>query len=458
MFKSLVFTITVVVTGISWGPISLDILQSSKPLLTPLALRHVTVIDMTNGQLVRDQTIVIVGNRIQRLGPATGTAVPSNARVIDLQGKYVIPGLWDMHAHVDNGVRQAYPLYIAHGVTGIREMEELYPFHAWQNAVMMGAKVGPRSVGASIDVSYNPNVSLKTVEDARRIVDSMKAGGYTHLKFHGVPDDRAIFFALLHEARNVGLPVIGHVPLSVNLIEAADSGMASIEHLGWYHPCFDVLFSIHALQPGNLHFSDNWRDSARYAAARCQPVTQALIRNGTWLDPTLVVMHYYQAPEEPGTPKDTGPIGQYDADQEALLRLLHEQGLTKILAGTDAPIFVPGMMQVPMFQDSIWEFRPGLSLLEELVLLRGAGLTPLEVLQTATFNPALFLHATDSLGTVAPGKLADLVLLDANPLADMHNVMRLHAVVANGRYFDRTALDSLDPDGLKLMRVKHYIQ
>lgn len=403
-----------------------------------LVLQGVTIIDVTDGRLLSDQTVVVAGPRIRALGPSGQVTAPAGAQLVDARGKFLIPGLWDMHAHTeqpenldvarqDSLYRMYYPLYIAHGITGIREMAQRFPngadsFRVWQRAVQAGARVGPRAIGPSADLTTGSGIDLQSPANARHIIDSLKAAGDPFAKFHGAPDDPEIFFGLLSESRRVGLPIAGHLPTSVSPIEAADSGIRSIEHIDETREC---------MLNGNVASWDSvGAVDTTTAAAACASVAQALVRNGTWLTPTLFP-HYMG-------------VNQRTPTAAWSVRTLHRAGVRRFLAGTDCgqAVFVSwggGGALCPH----------GSSLLVEVVLLVGAGLTPLEALQSATLHPAQALDATDSLGAVAAGKLADLVLLDADPLADISNVLKVWAVVANGRYFDRVALDALDPEGTK---------
>ena len=455
------------IASVCWGSIPVSAFgQTTVPPVgtTPLVFDHVTVIDVEHGRAIPEQRVVIVGHRITTTGPAQQVTLPKQARVIDATGKYVIPGFWDMHVHAETGSRDAgtqgafhrrlYERFIANGVTGIREMAQRWgggrgtvgsraatdSFRVWQRAIQTGTMIGPRGVGPSADVTLtqpfvrafdNPDDTTFGVTDAIRVIDSLKAAGDAFVKFHGHPDRRDIFFAFLRESRRVGLPLVGHVPLHVTNAEAADSGMRSIEHseLGqcsrppWMLPDFTTL------------------DSA------CASTAQAYVRNGTWLTPTLA-MHWIDDAHTAQTQTrmhhnalDSSLISATELWNFRLqiLRTLHRLGVHNFLVGTD--------WQNDMGFEHAIVFSPGLSARQEIVLLvEQLELTPLEALQAATLNPARFLQATDSLGTVAPGKLADLVLLDANPLTDIANVLQLWGVVANGQYFDHAALVRMDPD------------
>lgn len=391
----------------------------------PLAFKGVTVIDVMDGRRLPDQTVVVAGNRIQAVGTASQVQVPAGTQVVDARGKYLTPGFWDMHPHVDDLADEVYPEFIANGITGLREMAQRFPdgpavFLQRQHEIMAGTRVGPRVVGPSADLTYG--MQIETPEDARRIMDSLKAAKVAFIKFHDSGMEPDLYFAIAREARRVGIPMVGHVPRSVMNADASDSGgLASVEHIEENHQCWPGW-------PGVL-----LGDSVE-AEQRCAPMVQAYIRNGTWM---MIGLNSHWLDDQYRPDKTEGLW----EEMKRFVRMLHRLGMRKFLAGTDwSPIFVA------------WDerFRPGLSAAEEMVAYFEGGLTPLEALQTGTLNPAVFFHATDSLGTVAPGKLADLVLLDGDPLVDIHNVLKVQAVVANGRYFDRATLNTMDPEGIRL--------
>jgi hypothetical protein len=268
---------------------------------------------------------------------------------------------------------------------------------------------------------------------------------------------RAAYFSLAREARKLGIPFAGRVPFSVSVIEASDSGQRSIEQEDdLMRACTsrESAFRAQLADTTNRRTGDDplqLRSQARailvsYDPARCRLVMQTLARNHTWVTPTLVVYQPYAQsfdstivhPEwgkyVPGiveggwrhkaraVPKPDSSVVQSSFSFERT-GTLNKAGV-KLLAGTDAPrAFI----------------YPGFSLHEELALLVRSGLTPLEALRTATYNPAEYLGSLDSLGTIDQGKIADLVLLDADPLRDIHNTTRISAVIANGRVFDSTA-------------------
>jgi len=432
-----------------------------------IAITHVSVIDVASGATRPDNTVLVTGNRITYAGPAASAKIPSGATVVDGRGKFLIPGLWDMHVHGFVWVFSEFagPLMIANGVTGARDMGwYIDTTLRWRSDIAAGREIGPRLVaGARVDGAVNKArfvAHVVTEEDGVRAVDTLarRKDGSRRADFiktySWVP--RAAYFGIAREAKKLGVPFAGHVPYSVSVIEASDAGERSIEHEDDLMRACTARDSLLRARFGDTTDSepdqlDMIKAQARlirafYDPARCKSVIATLARNHTWVTPTLVVYQPYAHafdsasthPEwskyVPGlvqggwlhksarvTPADSMVVRSYFSFDRT--RDLKDAGV-KLLAGTDMP------------QAFVY---PGFSLHEELELLVRSGLTPLEALRAATYNPAEFLGALDSLGTVTQGKVADLVLLDANPLTDIRNTRRISAVIANGRLFDRAA-------------------
>jgi imidazolonepropionase-like amidohydrolase len=441
--------------------------RAQAPDAAPLALTHVTVIDVERGSLRPDHTVLIAGNRIRAVAPSAGLDVPAGARVVDATGKYLIPGLWDMHVHSATSAERHFPLFLAFGITGVRNMHTtvdtaLELTQAIKRGLSSGTLHGPRFLanGAIVDgpAPIYPNaVRLGSPAAARAAVDSLAAGGADFIKvYNRLP--REVYFAVAEQAKRRGIPVVGHVPNAVRVAEAADAGQRSIEHVDALN--FDcsahgdsVRDAMRRRPPsGYQEFMRTQLVLARtQSLATCAPVIEALRRNGTWFVPTLMVFWAEAHPDAaladssvaalvpaeqlrqwaahahdaPAWQRETARA-RFEAGHVAVGAL--ERAGVSLLAGTD--------LGNPLL-------APGYSLHQELGLLVDAGLTPLAALRTATLNPARFLEATDSLGTVDAGKLADLVLLEANPLDDITSTQRIAGVVSNGRYLDREALDAL---------------
>jgi imidazolonepropionase-like amidohydrolase len=412
-----------------------------------LAITHVTVIDGRDSTPRRDQTIVIRGTRIVAAGPASATTTPIGARVIDGRGKFLIPGLWDMHVHttVPTG-RELLRLYVANGVTGVRDMaDEWDTVTIWRRAIASGTLVGPRIIASGPyleggDVPI-PHILTRTPAEGIAGVDSLVKLGVDFVKVHGQLTPQT-YFAIAKRARERGIPFAGHVSRAVGSEAASDSGQRSIEHLlGIPAPCTPAE-SV-ALAP---------RFSVQGALGRCSsqdlaPLYAKFVRNDTWVTPTFTaqfevamwptravpgdslahylptVLRQYVAQLFPMP--DSIPAGADSVGRAMLAKRLGQVATmsragVRILTGTDAPL-----------RNS----PPGFGLHEELALLVRGGMTPFAALRAATFEPARYLGMLDSAGTVEQGKLADLVLLDANPLENIRNTRRIAAVVANGRFF-----------------------
>ncbi|HEU4556910.1 MAG TPA: amidohydrolase family protein [Longimicrobium sp.] len=441
--------------------------QATAP--APLAITHAAVIDVESGRTLADQTVVVQGSRITSVGPAASVAVPQGARVVDGRGKYVIPGLWDMHVHAAfPGLDRMYmPLLAANGVTGVREMFSRLDFvDSTRARVARGEIVGPRMIAAGHILDGAPplwpaSVVARNADEARRAVDSLANAGAQFIKVYSRLTPEA-FHAAADQAKRRGIPFAGHVPSLVTAAAASDAGIATIEHLtGLVGACspLDPASRGHIAaavasprgwdSAGKVSRAQATRVLASYNPAECRAIAQRLARNGTVMVPTLVTLRATSALDDTTlahdhrlryvprmfaaqwNPRADFRFSALTAEdwqnrralferQMEVARVLHQNGV-RFMAGTDL--------------SNPYTFA-GFSLHEELEMLTRIGLTPLQALQAATLEPARFLKMTDSAGTVAQGKTADLVVLAADPLADIRNVARIHAVVLNGRLID----------------------
>jgi len=444
-----------------------------------IAIVGAAVIDVAAGRAIRDQTVVVRGTRVVSMGPRATTPVLRTALVMDGAGQFLIPGLWDMHAHVYPHVRRAptdarawqLPLYVATGVTGLRDMwtnlEDFAQMRAWSAAAAAGGIAAPRvvSTGPMIDgptgIFRDVAIVVANASDANRVVDSVARGGARAVKIHNaIP--REAFFALAARSKARGLPLIGHVPSAVTVREAIAAGQTDIEHYTESDGCATASAEAEAMRlrtdtsarpaPGQLQ--QMLLDG--YDAKRCADLMQLLVSRGVWVTPTLVVAQYLLDPTDSTiTSRDelrfvpAAERTEWERTRATALRQMTPAILgirrrvftaQQKLVGTMQRAGVRLMIGTDMAND--W-LVPGFSVHDELALFVRSGMTPAEALRAATLTPARYLHATDSLGTIAPGHVADLVLLDANPLTDIRNTRRIRAVVANGRLFDRAALDSI---------------
>lgn len=432
------------------------------------ALVNATVVDVERGTLVPNQSIIVAGDRIERVGPSASTPVPRGATRVDLRGRFVIPGLWDMHVHIAGNatVQDAGDyygsLFLRNGVTGIRDAGgDAGVLHALDSIgrarpgmvprlVYSGEKIGPRD-GASW--------SIANVNDA--IAARTKAGA-TYIKL--VPDyPVALFKSTLEACAAARLRCVAHVPPADTSIWLSVPGHGSYEHvfnLGEHvsrltsaelFKAFDeyraptllqrVLYKVRLrtrpAEPQAMRLAE--RDTTRDAA-----FFGRVAASGTWITPTLVLFDQLTGASEllPSATDTTlavaptvrsrrsGAQGRNDQVNwnywTGLVRALRDARVP-MLAGTDF-----SAMHVP-----------GAALHAELVLLQQAGLPAAEVLRMATLNPARYFGATDSLGSIAPRHVADLVVLRANPLEDVGHVGDIEMVMTRGRLLRASSLDSL---------------
>jgi imidazolonepropionase-like amidohydrolase len=400
-----------------------------------IAVAGVTVIDTINGRAVPGQTVTIRNGTIVSVTAADGQL--QGAQRIDGRGKFLIPGLWDMHTHHQMTGEASLPLYVANGVTGTRDMGGDLDFVLdLRRRSASGGVLGPRIVASGPILDDRPpewpfRLTIKTGEDARKAVQLLKQRGVDLIKVHDRTPPEA-YQAIADEARRQGLPFAGHLPRGITIEAAAAAGQRSLEHLG------------------GLRMFNQCSGGASYVAEKCRPFFEWLAKTGMWQTPTLVnwrTMFTLDTPQgdaerdhlayaSPGLLEflalnrkmsNVGPEAVRDlvmaADAAAMVVADMQKAGVGILAGCDAMI-------------------AGFCLHDELTLMVKGGMPAAAALQTATINPARSLSLEKVHGSVDAGKRADLVLLDANPLEDIANVQRIHAVIINGRLFDRAQLDA----------------
>lgn len=450
-----------------------------RPLEADLVFVHANVVDVETGEIHPDQSIFVQGNRIVGVAPSGQAGVHAESRVIDADGRYAIPGLWDAHVHSAGGVDWHFPLLVAHGVTSVRNMHTTVDSALnltldIKRRVASGELTGPRFLanGPIID-GYPPvwpgSVVVRNAAQGRAAVDSLAAAGADFIKVYDNlrPDAYA---GIMEAARARGIPVDGHVPFLVGPLAAAAAGQRTVEHTTGINmgcsPLADSLrteFTELLERLPSMEYPEN--TVAYFTLVRaatdtrdvelCAEVVRAYREAGVVVVPTLVMEDIDAAAVVADTTLmamlpagvqqwwtgmasgGPGPIETVFAgsDWTAPLntRLLHEAGV-RVLAGTDIgnPFLVPGA-----------------SLHDELALLVDeAGFSPLDALRAATIAPARTFAMQDSLGAIAVGQLADLVLLDRNPLDDIRATTSIHGVLLDGAYLDRGALDALlVPDG-----------
>ena len=445
---------------------------------TAILINRVSVIDMHSGETpVRD--ILIRGDLIEAVGPVGSLAVPKDARKVNGAGRYAIPGLWDAHIHMTlwpEYTRQLSTLLVANGITSVRDMGgQLDAVMALRQHNRQAHQVAPRMwvAGPIIDgapaMAQGYGVEVTTEQQAIELVDSLAQAGVDFIKLYELlPPD--LFRVLMQRAQQIHqLPAAGHIPQRMSIAEVLDIGQYDIQHLGGVGAGmkFDCVLTQHSM-PDRSAILDNKspQDSGidlLFKVAEATEVSpedmdqekvtaliQRFARENTWHTPTLVtcvsfndlgllddpfardVIDYLPASRREAAraiqqptadPTHVYRFGQWTMQ---VVRQMHQAGV-KLLAGTDSP---------PLH-------TPAFCLHLELKALVAAGLSPLQVLQTATINPAEFFKLSDQLGTLEPGKFADMLLLDKNPLRAIENTRAIAAVFSRGQYLDRQALDKL---------------
>lgn len=435
-----------------------------------VAFNRVTIINLQTGRSQPEMTVIVTGERIATIGKTGKTRVPEDALLIDARGKFMIPGLWDMHIHAltDNRYEWVFPMLIANGVTGIREMGNNLPVERIsliRRDISEGRLPGPRFGAATTRIldgagtTLNVATAVASVEQARALVGDYKRQGVDFIKPYNLLS-REVYTAIVDEAKRQKIPVEGHVPFSMSAREVSDLGQITIEHnADVFMSCSrdeeklrEELKELVKTLPVGARQQIETKAAASYDERRARALFTRFARNGTWMCPTLIIN---SIPDSESTLENDPRLKYISARMEERWRselkqrkqlvpsaddkkmryqrrlkvtgLMQRSGL-RLLAGSDAP--------------NLYAY-PGFSLHEELELLVSAGLSTTEALRTATVNPARFFGRESELGTIEKGKLADLVLLDANPLENIANTKKVNTVVLNGRLFGRNDLDKM---------------
>lgn len=447
--------------GLLLGLVGCAAAQTAQPVSSPqtatpaapavVAFVGVSVLPLDSERVLEDQTVVVRGDRIEAVGPAASTSVPEGAMQIDGRGRYLMPGLVDMHIHLQPGdgalsdpAGQQLTLMLANGVTTARALVAPPSGLALRERVARGEVLGPtlRVAGPSF---YGK--SVQGPEQARQRVREQKAAGYDLLKTHG-DLGRETYDAMVSEAKAQGMRVSGHVTQDVGLMHALESGQ-QIEHLDGY------LAAL--LPPGDTSVVDQvelGEPLSRMDPTRIPALAQATKQAGIFNSATMALfeivasdgavpelrtsreLRYVPTATVDAWTKEllTGPLSgapvtgkhRFLELRRQVLQGLHAAG-APLLVGSDSP-------QLFMM--------PGFATHDEMETMVAAGLPPLTVLQAATRNAAAYFGESDQWGSVAPGQRADLLLLNANPLHDVSLTRTFVGVMARGRWLPRSELDA----------------
>ena len=448
--------------ALAW--LALDVARAQTPAsrsatdATPtLAITNVTLIDGTGAAPRPGVTVLVSGTRIS--GIVADGAAPHATAELDGRGKYLIPGLCDGHAHFRHGDRTP-ELFVAHGVTCVRQMfDDMAQLRTQRSAIAKGQLLGPRML--TIAGGWPDSAGSRE----ERIADSLVAEGATFFKI-GTTLTTASYEAVRRQARRHGVDFLGHLPVSVSLAEAVISGQRSIEHLALFELAFapDESRLRDSLAAAFRRRDAAARDSVTAAAlagvseARRDSLLRLLAARRVWVTPTLV--NHRRAAMAGDSAFDVDPRlrdipertrAQWRQSRYRAARTPEQRALARALfAFQEKTVARMYQLGVPLIAGSdagdVYNYD-GSSLHDELRLFVAAGVPTIAALAAATSAPVSAAGALDSLGTVEVGKLADLVLLDANPLADIGNVGRISAVVVGGRVIDREEIRQLRESG-----------
>ena len=397
-----------------------------------------TLVDGTGHPAISDSVVLVENGRITAAGLRAQIKIPAGFQNIDAHGKTVLPGLWDMHAHFEQV--EWGPIYLAAGATTVRDVGNEFEFiTAVRDAVANGRGLGPRLLLAGVVDGTGPLAlgiaRVDTPEQAKMWTDKYHDAGFQQMKIYS-----SVKFEELKdvatEAHHLGMTVTGHIPEGLNAYQAVEAGQDQINHIGYIA---DIMLPALPENAAGLDRAKA-RGEIDMKSAESQKAIAFLVQHKIVVDPTLALMEFFTANTtrppvsiEPGVAKvapelaailaETGPPSQYADLQEKVFQkeveivgALHQAGIT-IVAGTDQTV-------------------PGYSLYREIELYAQAGFTPMEAIQAATIVPARVMGVDKELGTVEPGKRADLIILDANPLESIHNIRTVKFVITNGTMYN----------------------
>lgn len=447
-------------------------------------IQNVTVIHPING-LIANQTVIVQGEKILKVVSSNELQLSPKNKIIDGTGKYLMPGLWDAHIHfayMEELAPSMFDLFLGYGITSVRDTGgEINFVKSWKDKALADPKNAPRVMIAGPLLDGLPNVydgsdpghpplsvGLATEDAITKKLNELDSLGVDLLKAYEMLSPEQ-FTQITKIAKEKGLKITGHVPLSMDVVSASNAGLSSMEHLRNLE--LSCASNADELWQQRLLLLKEEKDSAggalrskihdlqrevavkNYDDNKANEILKVLAKNETWQIPTLALSAFLtnrhfenedwqesiaflpesieQKWKESAETLNKTPVTpfriQYSEWFINMVNKVHNAEI-EIMAGTDSPIAL---------------LTPGQSLHEELAMLVKAGLTPLEAIKTATINPAKYFNLENELGLIQEGMWADMVLLDANPIENIENTKTIHAVIKNGKYFDRNELQTI---------------
>ena len=385
-----------------------------------VALVGATLVDGTGHDAVPNATVIVADGRVVAAGPSASVGVPAGARRVDVTGKTIVPGLWDMHAHLHQ--LEWAPVYVAAGVTTVRDMgNELAFVTTLRKTIESGRARGPRLFLAGLIDGGGPNAfgaeSAVTPDEGRVIVRRYHDLGFEQMKLYSLLAP-AVVAAICDEAHRLGMTVTGHIPNSLSLLAAVDSGMDQVAHLPVRgDPRSDstkVVIEHLAARGVVIDPTASWGEIGGHSTAESVQSFQPVLQH---LPPALIQT---RVAGWGSANVDTATAHARMGRTLSTIRALHEAGVP-IVAGTDEGV-------------------PGFSVYREIELYAAAGMSPMEAIRAATAVSAKAMRADKDVGTIEPGKRADLLVLDANPLENISNIRTARLVMQGGQLYESAAL------------------